>query len=109
MLAQSTAGVGATAEQICVNRCWRAEPLRVRSRMTSDDHPSRSEHYRDVADSLRRLARQTRFPEVRQELFDLAEGFDRMPSSRKSGTPPSVSRSGLPSLRPPRDRALCPL
>jgi hypothetical protein len=31
-----------------------------------------------VADSLRRLARQTRFPEVRQELFDLAEGFDRM-------------------------------
>jgi hypothetical protein len=78
MLAQSTAGVGATAEQICVNRCWRAEPLRVRSRMTSDDHPSRSEHYRDVADSLRRLARQTRFPEVRQELFDLAEGFDRM-------------------------------
>jgi len=67
MLAQSTAGVGATAEQICVNRCWRAEPLRVRSRMTSD-----------VADSLRRLARQTRFPEVRQELFDLAEGFDRM-------------------------------
>ena len=27
---------------------------------------------------IRRLARQTRFPEVRQELFDLAEGFDRM-------------------------------
>ena len=46
--------------------------------MTSDDHPSRSEHYRDVADSLRRLARQTRFPEVRQELFDLAEGFERI-------------------------------
>ena len=43
--------------------------------MSSDDHPSRSEH---LADSLRRLARQTRFPEVRQELFDLAEGFDRM-------------------------------
>jgi len=46
--------------------------------MTSDESPSRSEHYREVADSLRRLARQTRFPEVRQELFDLAEGFDRM-------------------------------
>ena len=46
--------------------------------VTSDDHESRSEHYRDVADSLRRLARQTRFQEVRQELFDLAEGFDRM-------------------------------
>ena len=46
--------------------------------MTRDDHQSRSEHYRDVADSLRRLARQTRFPEVRQELFDLAVGFERM-------------------------------
>ena len=46
--------------------------------MTSGDAQSRSEHYRDVADSLRRLAQQTRFPEVRQELFDLAECFDRM-------------------------------
>ena len=46
--------------------------------MTRDDHQPRSGHYRDVADSLRQLARQTRFPEVRQELFDLAEGFDRL-------------------------------
>ena len=46
--------------------------------MTSGDHQSRSEHYRDVADSLRRLARQTRFPQVRQELSDLADSFDRM-------------------------------
>jgi hypothetical protein len=46
--------------------------------VTSDDHPSRSEHYRDIADSLGRLARQTRFPQVRQQLFDLAEGFDRI-------------------------------
>jgi hypothetical protein len=46
--------------------------------VSSNDPLSRSEHYRDVADNLRRLARQTRFPEVRQELFDLAEGFERM-------------------------------
>jgi hypothetical protein len=46
--------------------------------VTRDDHQSRSAHYRDVSDSLRRLARQTRFPEARQQLFDLAEGFERM-------------------------------
>jgi hypothetical protein len=46
--------------------------------MTSGDHQSRSEHYRDVADSLRGLARQTRLPQVRQELSDLADSFERM-------------------------------
>jgi hypothetical protein len=46
--------------------------------MTGDDHQSRSEHYRDVADSLRRLARQTQFPDVRRDLFELADSFERM-------------------------------
>jgi hypothetical protein len=46
--------------------------------MASGDHQSRSEHYRDVADSLRRLARHTRFPQVRQELSALADSFERM-------------------------------
>jgi hypothetical protein len=46
--------------------------------MASGDHQSRSEHYRDVAGSLRRLARQTQFPQVRQELSDLADRFERM-------------------------------
>jgi len=46
--------------------------------MTGDDHRSRSEHYRDVADSLRRLARQTQFPDVRRDLFELADSFERM-------------------------------
>jgi hypothetical protein len=46
--------------------------------MTSDDHQSRSEHYRDVADSLRRLARQTQFTDVRRDLFELADNFERM-------------------------------
>ena len=49
-----------------------------RAGMTSGDAPSRSEHYRGVADSLRRLARQTRYFEIRQDLVDLADRFDRM-------------------------------
>jgi hypothetical protein len=39
---------------------------------------SRAEHYREVADSLARLARQTAHFEVRQELLELAERFERI-------------------------------
>ena len=47
--------------------------------MTSDDHPSRSEHYRDVADSLRRLAQQTsHLAEFLQK-----EGYEPPPLHRK--------------------------
>jgi hypothetical protein len=46
--------------------------------MTNGDHQSRSEHYRNVADSLRRLAQQTQFPDVRRDLFELADSFERM-------------------------------
>jgi hypothetical protein len=46
--------------------------------MTSGDAQSRSEHYRGVAESLRRLARQTKFFEIRQDLFELADRFERM-------------------------------
>ena len=46
--------------------------------MTSGAHQSRSEHYRDVADSLRRLAQQTQFSDVRRDLFELADSFERM-------------------------------
>jgi outer membrane protein assembly factor BamD (BamD/ComL family) len=46
--------------------------------MTSGDNQSRSEHYREVADSLRRLARQTQFPDVRRDLTELADSFERM-------------------------------
>ena len=46
--------------------------------MTSGDHSSRSEHYREIADSLRRLARQTQFSDVRRDLFELADSFERM-------------------------------
>lgn len=46
--------------------------------MTNDDRQSRGEHYRDIADSIRQLARQTRYLEIREELFDLADRFERM-------------------------------
>jgi hypothetical protein len=46
--------------------------------MTSGDTESRSEHYRGVADSLRQLARQTQSFEIRQDLVDLADRFERM-------------------------------
>ena len=46
--------------------------------MTSGDAQSRSEHYRGVADSLRRLGRQTQSFEIRQDLFELADRFERM-------------------------------
>ena len=46
--------------------------------MTSGDAQASSEHYRGVADSLRRLARQTQYFEIRQDLFELADRFDRM-------------------------------
>jgi hypothetical protein len=46
--------------------------------MTSGDTESRSEHYRGVADSLRQLAQQTQSFEIRQDLVDLADRFERM-------------------------------
>jgi hypothetical protein len=46
--------------------------------MTGDDGRSRAEHYREIAASLARLAAQMRFHEIRQQLFTLAEQFERM-------------------------------
>lgn len=46
--------------------------------MSDQPRQSRAEHYREIADSLLRLARQTRHPEVRQELLELAERFERI-------------------------------
>jgi hypothetical protein len=43
--------------------------------------PSDSEHYRDMASKLRQLARQFRFPGVRQELLDLASRYERRADS----------------------------
>ena len=46
--------------------------------MTGGDGHSRAEHYREIALSLARLAGQMRYHEVRQQLFGLAEQFERM-------------------------------
>jgi hypothetical protein len=46
--------------------------------MSDGSPPSRAEYYREIADSLARLARQTRHPDVKQELLDLAERFERI-------------------------------
>jgi hypothetical protein len=46
--------------------------------MTGEDGYSRAEHYREIALSLARLAGQMRYHEARQQLFALAEQFERM-------------------------------
>ena len=46
--------------------------------MTGEDRQSRAEYYREIADKLHRLARQTQFTETRRELEDLAERFERI-------------------------------
>jgi hypothetical protein len=46
--------------------------------MSDRSPPSRAEHYREIADSLLRLARQTRHGDVKQELLDLVERFERI-------------------------------
>ena len=46
--------------------------------MTPADDESRSEYYRNVADSLRLLAQRARSYQTRQELIELADRFERM-------------------------------
>jgi hypothetical protein len=46
--------------------------------MPNEPRQSRAEHYREIADTLASLARQTRHFEVRQELLDLVERFERI-------------------------------
>jgi hypothetical protein len=43
----------------------------------SDEQQGIEEHYREIADKIRQLARQTRIAEAREELFDLADWLDR--------------------------------
>jgi len=54
-----------------------------------DDHVERSaEELRNTATKLRRLARQTRSPEAREGLLDLAGRFEEM-AARTDGSGPS--------------------
>ena len=58
--------------------------------IVSDAQLVRAEYYRQTAEEIRRLARQFRFPEICQELSELADRFDRMAvfvESRQLGQP----------------------
>jgi hypothetical protein len=48
-----------------------------------DEQQGGDEHLREIAEKVRDLARQTQIPEAREELFDLADRLDRMPSLPK--------------------------
>jgi hypothetical protein len=44
----------------------------------SDVRLPRAEYCRQTAEEIRQFARQSRFPEIGEELFQLADRFDRM-------------------------------
>jgi len=50
----------------------------------SDEQQPNGEHLREIAEQLRRLARQTQLPEAREELFGLADRLDRMARGAKA-------------------------
>ena len=49
--------------------------------MVDEDLERHAEELRDIAGRLRRLAQQTRSPDPRRELLDLAERFERLAES----------------------------
>ena len=50
---------------------------------------SSAERYRETAEEIRLVAQRTRSPEIRIELFDLADRYDRMAmhAKRREGAP----------------------
>jgi hypothetical protein len=62
---------------------WSKSPVshggafRPRDTPMSDEQEASAGHYREIAEKIRQLARQTPIPEAQQELFDLADRFDR--------------------------------
>jgi hypothetical protein len=46
--------------------------------MVSDAQLPRAECYRQAAEEIRQFARQSRFQEIGEDLFELADRFDRM-------------------------------
>jgi hypothetical protein len=51
----------------------------------SDEQQASAGHYREIAEKIRQLARQTRIAEVQEELCDLADELDRMAKLADSG------------------------
>jgi hypothetical protein len=58
--------------------------------MVDEDLDRRAEELRDIAARLRRLAQQTRSPDPRRELFDMAERFERMAQNLAGGGTPEA-------------------
>jgi hypothetical protein len=56
--------------------------------MVDDDVQRSAEELRDTATKLRRLARQTRSPEARQGLLELAARFEEMAERIDGSFPP---------------------
>ena len=52
--------------------------FQARDTPMSDEQEASAGHYREIAEKIRQLARQTHIPEAQQELFDLADRLDRM-------------------------------
>jgi hypothetical protein len=44
----------------------------------SDEQRATCEHYREIADKIRKVALQSDIPQIREELFDLADRVDQM-------------------------------
>ena len=57
----------------------------------SDAQPVSTDYYREKAEEIRDFARRCRFPEISEDLFDLAERFDRMAAAVEK-------RTGITSL-----------
>ena len=55
--------------------------------MVAEDLERRAEELRNIAGRLRRLAQQTRSPDPRRELLDLADRFDKMAQNLAGGGP----------------------
>lgn len=53
--------------------------------MVDEDLERRAEELRDIAVRLRRLAQQTRSPNPRRELLDLADRFEQMAQNLAGG------------------------
>jgi len=44
----------------------------------SDERRATGAHYREIAEKIRQVARQSDIPQIREDLFDLADRLDQM-------------------------------
>ena len=67
----------------------------------SDEQRASGKHCREIADKIRQLARQSDIPQIREELFDLADQLDRMAGLFEEG---GLGRARNRSPRRPRPK-----